>query len=73
MPEVENIFHYIFVIPSLGLGALFWSLFFGVGEVVIILALLSSYLFFKRAKFLFLINYLFLGAVGGMVFRLIST
>jgi hypothetical protein len=73
LPVVKNVFHYFFVIPYFGFGALFWSLFNGIGIVVITLGLLSSFLFFKHGKWLHFLSHLAVGVIGGLAFGVTGT
>jgi len=73
LPEVKSVFHYFFVIPYFGFGALVRSLFGGIGVVVITLGLLSSFLFFKYGKWLYYLSHLVIAVFGGLAFGVVGT
>ena len=72
-PEVNNHIQYLWVIPHLGAGALFWSLFFGIGIVILLVSSLLTWFWFRSGNFLYLFFQPLLGVVGGFVFRCVST
>ncbi|RFA27031.1 hypothetical protein CAI21_15905 [Alkalilimnicola ehrlichii] len=63
----------IIAIPYMGFGALFWSLFIGIGEIVIAGGVYLSYLYVKSEKPLYLASHVAIGFVGGFSFRIISS
>ncbi|BCE03523.1 hypothetical protein TYM08_P3586 [Marinicellulosiphila megalodicopiae] len=73
LPKVNSVYNYLIVIPYFGFGVLIWSLFMGIGIVVIISGVISSILFFKKGKWLFFLCHLIIGLLGGLVFRHVVT
>lgn len=72
-PELNNDFLLLLAIPYFGFGALFWSLFVGIGEAVIVCGLYLSYLYFKGGKFLYLASHVLVGLAGGFLFRFVGS
>ncbi|MCG7560343.1 hypothetical protein [Pseudoalteromonas sp. McH1-42] len=72
-PFLTNSLFYFFVIPYYGFGAMVWSVFSGVGIFIFLASVVSSVLWLKKGKLVYLYLLPIIGLISGGIFRYIAT
>ncbi|KZN37917.1 hypothetical protein N480_14330 [Pseudoalteromonas luteoviolacea S2607] len=71
--SLTNPLFYLFAIPYFGFGAMVWSVFSGVGIVTFLASVVSSVLWLKKYKIVYLFLLPIVGLLSGGIFRYIAT